>query len=613
MRLIQGLYSLLLYLSLSFFATANATEEDSLAGAALLNKLQAFQAQSSLTEETSKPEITYTPFSVSFTEKAPSVTFVIDMQEGAYVYADSLSVTASDGRKLEISPEGTAQRHTDIQGEHTVFFDRVSLTVTHPAYSTLTLNYQGCSQDGICYPPATFTATPGQAVETAPSPSSEPQGEYTPLEVSLNHNLSQSFLWGLALCFVLGMGLNLTPCVLPMLPVFSAMITSGSEKSRSGIMLRSLAYSAGLSLAYMGLGLIFSLIGAQAQAFFQHPLTTGVIVLLLVFCALDCMGLFQGEYLSRFSALVQQKLHLNNAHSLNGAFGLGLISALIATPCTSAPLAGAALFVIQEGDLLAGALSFFAIGLGMAFPLFLIAIFGRGLFMKAGAYSEFIRKLIALPLLAAALYLLLPLLDEGLLKTWLVTLGAGAGTLYLCGIISQILLIKLKRENLKPLTFGLSAFLALGLGVITYEKISYGTETVTSSPFILLQSLDDLQNYANDGRPLLIDFTADWCTNCKMMDIEIFSLPFIHELCKNDLHCLKFDISNIQNPATIQVTEHFKVIGVPFIVLMNEELSIMRSSTGYLTKAAFYSFLGKHQGATYAPLQTSLQTKPIHH
>lgn len=593
MRLIQGLHALLLCLPIAFFATTNATETDSLAGTALLNKLQAFQAQSSLTEETSKPEITYTPFSVSFTEKAPSVTFVIDMQEGAYVYADSLSVTASDGRKLEISPEGTAQRHTDIQGEHTVFFDRVSLTVTHPAYSTLTLNYQGCSQDGICYPPATFTATPGQAVETAPSPSSEPQEEYTPLEVSLNQKLSQSFLLGMVLCFVLGMGLNLTPCVLPMLPVFSAMITSGSEKSRAGIVLRSLAYSAGLSLAYMGLGLILSLIGAQAQAFFQNPITTGIIVLVLILCALDCIGVFQGEYLSRISAVVQQKLHLNSAHSLNGAFGLGLISALIATPCTSAPLAGAALFVIQEGDLLAGALSFFAIGLGMAFPLFLISVFGRGLFMKTGAYSDLIRRLIALPLLAAAIYLVLPLFDEGSGKTWLLALGAGAGTLYLCVILCQIVLLKFRYKHLKAMTYGLSAFLALSLGLITYDRIAYEAENATSSPFTLLHSLDELQNYAYDERPLLIDFTADWCTNCKVMEREIFSQDFTYELCRNSLHCLKFDITDLRNPVTAGIAQHFSLIGVPYLVLLNPDLTVNRSSTGYLSETEFRNFLNK--------------------
>lgn len=597
MRLIQGLYALLLCLCLSLFSISHA-EEESLIGADLFNNLQSFQTQHSLSEESSASETTAFPFSASYTENTASVTFVIDMTEGAYVYSDSLKVSDPEGRNVSVTIEGTPRQHTDIQGEHTVFFDTVTLTVTNPSATALTLNYQGCSKDGICYPPSTLTASLTQ-VSIKTDPDTVPQGEYTPLEVSLNHNLSQSFLWGLALCFILGMGLNLTPCVLPMLTVFSAMITSGSEKSRSGIVLRSLAYSSGLSLAYMGLGLIFSLVGAQAQAFFQHPLTTGVIVLLLIFCSLDCMGLFQGEYLARFSALVQQKLHLNNAHSLSGAFGLGLISALIATPCTSAPLAGAALFVILEGDLISGALSFFAIGLGMAFPLFLISIFGRGLFMKAGAYSEFIRKLIALPLLAAALYLVLPLVGNGSIKTWLLTAGIGAGTLYLCVIISQVLLLKTERTNLKVLAYGLSASLALCLSVITYEHSAYETETQSSSPFKLLHTLEELEAYANTGKPLLIDFTADWCTNCKVMEKEIFSQDFTHELCRNSLHCLKFDVTDMRNPVTIEITKHFQLIGVPYILLLKEDLTIDKTAVGYLSETDFHNFLSLSTSLVY--------------
>lgn len=163
--------------------------------------------------------------------------------------------------------------------------------------------------------------------------------------------------------------------------------------------------------------------------------------------------------------------------------------------------------------------------------------------------------------------------------------------LYLCVIISQVLLLKTERMNLKVPAYGLSAFLALCLSVITYEHSAYETETQSSSPFKLLHTLEELEAYANTGKPLLIDFTADWCTNCKVMEKEIFSQDFTHELCRNSLHCLKFDVTDMRNPATAEITQHFQLIGVPFLALLNEDLSPFKTSTGYLSQDAFKRFI----------------------
>lgn len=569
---------LLVILSIIFFcAPLSEANDDSLISSDLLNTLQNFNHN----QQNKSVEKVKEPFSVTVIEKEGGLDFNFKLLNDAYIYEHSLKAQASNATIKTFIIKGKSHEHQDLQGKSKIFTQDFTVSVeilNSSSNAKISLEYQGCSKDGICFPPKTINAPFTQLITTQ----NDQNVSYTPLADALQQDLNQGFIAGLFLCLLLGMGLNLTPCVLPMLPVFSAMITGGNQSSKKETILRSLSYALGLSIAYMLLGLILSLIGAKAQAFFQHPLVIFTIAFILILCALNCAGLVGGNLIENLSSKLQAKLNFKQAHSLKGAFFLGLISALIATPCTSAPLAGAILFVTQDGKLLQGALSFFAIGFGMSLPLFIIGIFGRQLFMKAGRFSELIKELIAIPLFLAAIYLTRNFYQEQ--NLWVISLSTGLCVAYLSFIVLKYL--SAKNLTLRNIFSGIVFVVSTVFTLLVLPQEVKGVNYFTN-----LTKLQDLEAYKQSTKPLLIDFTASWCTNCHAMDKEIFTQDFMQNLCESKFHCLRFDVSDMQSENNQALVDYFKIIGVPFIAILDNKLNPLIKNTGYLTEEEFKTLI----------------------
>ena len=552
------------------------------------------------------------PFMVDASFSEDTVHFTISMASGAYIYRDSIVLTSNSGSLLLAQPNlPEAIEHEDSMGTNLVYFDELQFDasiLSAQAGDELTLSYQGCDAQGICYPPqnysvelikdvkvsytkldqaaqnpqsTTASAPSGAASQTEPSKSSslwsllstEAEGS------AISDFITQNLGIGLLLCFLLGIGLDLTPCVLPMLPIFSALIVSkplGGKHVSFAILLRqNLGYALGLSLCYMVLGLIFAALGASFHGFLQHPLVTCTIALLLLVCAAACADLFELKVPGFITGPLQERISKVNTKSMGGAFALGVVSAIIASPCTSAPLAGALLYVMQSGNTLMGALVFFVIGLGMATPLLIIGLFGGRYLMKGGMVGDLVKRFLAVVLLFAAYFITRHLMGQA--EPFILSFTVFIASLYVIGTIIYFII----KHRLTLTWVSVAALLALLPTYLSYHALFAQVRPEAVQPyegFIKVTSLSQLQALQKNG-PAFVTFTASWCTNCRYMAHHIYNQAEFLTLSAG-LTRIVIDISDANNPQTRELINHFRVIGVPYIVTLDDQGQIHSTHIG---------------------------------
>ena len=547
------------------------------------------------------------PFVVTADFSDDTVHFKLQLAAGAYIYQDSIVLTSSTTSLLMAQPQlPAALTHQDSLGTHQVYFDELNFDV--PIVSAkrgdeLILSYQGCDAQGICYPPQRFTLKLPQAVNSSFTKLDEPtalaaassahaantahgaepsfwslllqQADGSTISDFLRHNLGI----GLLLCFLLGIGLDLTPCVLPMLPIFSAMIVAKPKDGAPvnfGLVLRqNLGYALGLSLCYMVLGLIFSWLGASFHGVLQHPVVTAIIALLLLGCAAACAGLIEFKVPAVITGPLQQRVSALNTKSFGGAAALGVISAIVASPCTSAPLAGALLYVMQSGNIMLGALIFLLIGLGMATPLLLIGIFGGRFLMKGGMVGDLVKRILALLLLFAAYFISRHLMGntEPLFFSFLVFISS----IYLIG---SVLYVIIKHRLTLPLISAVT-LVSLVPTYFAYQAVFEQVKLEDPEPyegFTKVASLAELRAMTQ-GQPSFIAFTATWCVNCRYMAHHIYNqAEFLN--ASSSLKRVVVDITDANQPQTKELIDYFKVMGVPYIVTLDEQGKVHSTHIG---------------------------------
>ena len=563
------------------------------------------------------------PFIVDAGFSHDTVHFAIRMTSGAYIYRDSIVLTSNSGNLLLAQPNlPEASTHQDSMGTNLVYFDELQFDVpilSAQAGDDLILSYQGCDAQGICYPPQNYrveltknvkasytkldqaTKAPAKVAATSLTPdasgsndaehnatTSEPNSLWSLLSTetegsAISDFIAQNLGIGLLLCFLLGIGLDLTPCVLPMLPIFSAMIVAkpkdGTSVNFALLLRQNLGYALGLSLCYMILGLIFAALGASFHGFLQHPIVTCTIALLLLVCAAACAGVFELKMPNFITGPLQQRIFHINTKSMGGAFALGVTSAIIASPCTSAPLAGALLYVMQSGNTLLGALIFFVIGLGMATPLLLIGLFGGRFLMKGGMIGDIIKRVLALLLLFAAYFITRHLMGQA--EPFIFSLTVFIASLFLIGSIIFFII----KHRLTLIWVSAAALMSLLPTYCANHALFAQVSPDAARPyegFIKVSSLSQLQALQKHG-PAFITFTASWCTNCRYMAHHIYNQPEFLELSAQFTRIV-IDISDANNPQTKELIAHFKVIGVPYIVTLDDQGQIHSSHIGLASK-----------------------------
>ncbi len=570
-------------------------------GAALDQLFGPEQFAPTLAPEATSPVL---PFVVTADFSDDTVHFKLLLAAGSYIYQESIVLTSSTTSLLMAQPQlPSALTHHDSLGTHQVYFDELNFDV--PIVSAqrgdeLILSYQGCDAQGICYPPQRFTLKLPQAVNSSFTKLDDPtaragassvhaaqraepsfwslllqQADGSTISDFLSHNLGV----GLLLCFLLGIGLDLTPCVLPMLPIFSAMIVAKPKDGAPvnfGLVLRqNLGYALGLSLCYMVLGLIFSWLGASFHGVLQHPVVTAIIALLLLGCAAACAGLIEFKVPAVITGPLQQRVSALNTKSFGGAAALGVISAIVASPCTSAPLAGALLYVMQSGNIMLGALIFLLIGLGMATPLLLIGIFGGRFLMKGGMVGDLVKRILALLLLFAAYFISRHLMGntEPLFFSFIVFISS----IYLLGSILYFIV----KHRLTLVMICAVTLVSLVPTYCAYQAVFDQIKLEAPEPyegFTKVASLAELRAMTQ-GQPSFIAFTATWCVNCRYMAHHIYNqAEFLN--ASSSLKRVVIDITDANNPHTKELIDYFKVMGVPYIVTLDEQGKVHSTHIG---------------------------------
>ena len=621
------------------------------------------------------------PFELHTEQQGNVLRLNFSLRGQSYLYQNSLSLMAVDKGVIFAAPQlPPSTQHTDALGTAEVFFSELSLEIPLLQGKTgqrLRLSYQGCDEDGICYPPQRVNIELTEDI-TAPNeealingktlwaatgmPKSNPNTEFSERNAgqqdstdaesvldqdeemswgdfdliteenysnALSKTIADNLVIGMLLCFVLGLGLDLTPCVLPMLPIFSAMIIGNAKQTstkdtqsgtnttntKSGrrwgvLLLQNSAYALGLSITYTILGLLMSLLGSSLHSVLQSPTVLIIIAVLLLICALACADVIELQVPSAITSKLQKRISVLNTSNFYGAFMLGALSALIASPCTSAPLAGALLYVMQNGNLWVGGLSFFAIGLGMATPLLIIGIFGSKFLQRSSFIGDLVRRLLVIILLITAYYLVEHLLGRfellvSSLLVYIITLYvlASIGTYIRKRQINMMITLMLAVVSLIPTYFA--------FGYLENHQLQKSYEQ-----FTLVKDLEQFDHVTQNEYSYVV-FTAKWCTNCKFMENTIYSQPDFLENTDN-IKLVVVDITDAQDPNIHDIMKRYQIIGVPFYMTLNAEGQILHSQLGLspkkqvlksleeLHERRYQDFMSTHDHETQASRQSAV-------
>ena len=464
-------------------------------------------------------------------------------------------------------------KHDEYFGDVQVYHGIVDVDVPRPADAqrafTLVVTYQGCADKGLCYPPETvrlnIEGTPAASVDTSSAPAS-------------------AWSWReLAIFFLAGLGLTFTPCVLPMLPILSGVVLRGQVGGWRGFSL-SLAYVLPMAVCFALLGALMGLFGAQLnlQARLQSAWVLVPFALFFAVFALAMFGVFELKLPRAISNRLDRVANNTQGGSLWGAAVLGVVSSLLVSPCVSAPLAGALLYISASGDALGGGLKLLVLGLGMGTPLVLVATGGAAWLPKSGPWLVTVKNTIGVLLLGLAVGLLSRVLPGPATLLLIGFLAAGVslflGTLEfafksprqrLAQLLGLFLLVYAlfcwygalsgQGDPLKPLASPAPVTLGERAGTTTRQWQTVNTPAQLDAALAEAKAA---------GQPVLLDWYADWCISCKVIEHEVLNNPRVLDLLSG-YRLVRFDIT-ASNPEQRALLDRYQLFGPPALMFFGK-------------------------------------------
>ncbi|ERO64768.1 hypothetical protein P308_22100 [Pseudomonas piscis] len=406
--------------------------------------------------------------------------------------------------------------------------------------------------------------------------------------------------WGLGLLAFFGFGLLLAfaPCSLPMLPILAGMVVGSGASPRRGLALAS-SYVLCMALVYAGMGVIAALLGSNLQAWLQQPWVLGSFAALFVLLALPMFGFFELQMPAFLRDRLEGASRQRQGGSLIGCGVLGALSALLVGPCMTAPLAGGLLYIAQTGNALFGGLALFALGLGIGLPLLLLVTLGNRFLPKPGPWMNLLKGVFGILFLGTAIYMLRPVLNASL---WIGLWGALALVLAYCAWQQRAIAGRLLHLfGAGALLFGIwGSVLLVGAaggsddllhplkvysgGAPASNASAHDAFTTVKTPAQLQGALDSAQA---QGQWVLLDYYADWCVSCKIMEKTVFGQPQVLETLK-DVRLLRLDVT-LDNADGRELLGRYKVPGPPSMLWIGPDGSERRSQriTGEVDAATF--------------------------
>ena len=548
-------------------------------------------------------------FSAAKSENQENVIVNWSIAEGYYLYQEKISVKINqeetslfDLPTFSISPEDYNDPYFGLMKIFKKPVQAIFKASQPPlkAEDVVEIAYQGCTE-GFCYPPEVKeikvadlpiaqVANTEKTSEKSTALSAQPKAEQDRLAESLFN--SKYAVFGF---FLLGLGLAFTPCVLPMLPLLSAIVIGQNQRPNMWrAFALSFVYVQGMALTYTLLGLIVAAIGLPFQVALQHPYVMIGLSIIFVLLALSMFGVFTLQLPSS----LQTKLSLLSQQQKAGAFGgvflMGMIAGLVASPCTSAPLSGALLYVAQSGDLFTGAITLYLLALGMGVPLILITLFGNKILPKSGMWMETVKKLFGFVMLALPVFLISRILPD----EWTPRLWAMLGTAFFIWFAFQM------PKNGTGWVFRIFFLVAAMISVKPLQTWVWGenqapsaveNKAVSHVEFKKVKSEAELQQaLAENNKPLvMLDLYADWCVACKEFEKETFSDPSVQKAFGNML-LLQVDMTKNSEENRALMTK-YKVLGLPTILFFNRDGKEIEGSrvNGFMPPVEFLQWIEK--------------------
>jgi thiol:disulfide interchange protein DsbD len=501
------------------------------------------------------------PVTVSWIENKTQLQVNFLTAKGYYLYQEAFQFRLMQGDSASQTmtatlPKAEVKFDETFQKNMPIYRHPIDVILTLPGGAALAekgqgiqieVDLQGCADGGICYPPTTLKfniAAPGVQVmplpdASLPSPSAvaNPNPSVGERFMGLwkqrdDVNAIGSFLeetpntYLFLAFFILGLALAFTPCVLPMLPILSSILFGANrsepiKKSRA-IILAS-AYIFGMALMYALAGVLMAALGSGAQQALQNPIVLSAFALLLLALAGSLFGFYNLQFPQAWQAYVDRLAGRQKGGSVVGAFILGGISTLVASPCITAPLAGVLGFIAHTGSMSLGGGLLFVMALGMGLPLLFIAVEARILIPSTGKWMITLQRLLGVMLV--------------LLAAWIVS----------------------------PIFLGNSPTESASSGQARAEK------RLGDLTFKVVGSIEALQPFFDEakrtGKPVLLDFYADWCISCKEMEIKTFQNAAVAKKMQ-DFILVQADVT--RNTAEHQaLLKQYGLFGPPGILLFN--------------------------------------------
>ena len=473
---------------------------------------------------------------------------------GYYTYKDKFKVSLEPSTSIETKYTQGEIKEDEFFGKQEVYFGKQIITILLKdrvlTDQKIKIDYQGCSEKGLCYPPSTHIINvEGQSNINYLS-------ETDSFVETLN---DRNFLIILISFFLAGLLLSLTPCVLPMVPILSSIVISSNKNHAIRY---TLSYVAGVSATYIIFGIVASITGSFLSSSLQNIyflLFNGFLFLIFALAMFDIFhfNISENNFLSNLLNKINKK---NIIH----IFFLGLFSALILSPCVAPPLAAAILYISQANDILLGGLSLFIMSIGMSVPLLLIGFSANRFLPKPGIWMVKVKKLIGFVLIGMSIYIIRPLLDEVVFYLLLNTLLTITIFYYLFFTENKIAIFKI------VLILGLLiSFLFNIFHTKNYIEKDMGLTLDNKPEFIAINSLDQLNNIiaSNKEKPIMLDFYADWCVACLEFEKFTFTDKEVSTLMQQYI-LLKADVTeNNQNDK--ELMKRFNIFGPPAILFFN--------------------------------------------
>ncbi|MDG0066797.1 protein-disulfide reductase DsbD [Burkholderia cenocepacia] len=563
-------------------------------------------------------------FKFSASESPGQVDVRFKIASGYYMYRERFAFAVKSGQATLGEPQfpaGHVKFDQTFQKDVETYRDEVVVHVPVKQAAgpfELAVTSQGCADEGICYPPAEHVMKVDGAALGAASSSGDTAAAGSWFDKVTSADFAQSLLEGhgfftiVALYFVAGVVLSLLPCSYPMIPIVSAIIIGqGTRATHARGFALSLTYVVGMALVYTVLGIAAALVGQSLGAWLQNPWVLGAFGVLLTAFAVSLISGKDIALPERWQNGAAEASSARQGGHFVAVAAMGALSALVVGACMTAPLFAVLAFIAHTGNALLGGAALFAMGLGLGVPLLVVGVGAGTVLPRAGAWMDGVKVFFGIVLLAAALWIVWPVLAGGLKMVlaalWLLiaaaafglfTPNAGAASIWrrlgrgvgaALAIWAATLLVGLaagSTDPVKPLAVLAARTVASG------GAASAGAAAADGPAFAPVRSSGELDALLKtSGRPVMLDFYADWCVSCKEMEHLTFTDARVQARLAR-LHLVRADVT-ANNPDDQALLKRFNLFGPPGIIFFDRNGNEIGRVVGYQAADTFLRSLDR--------------------